>query len=197
MKTALDPRHQLRQKIIQELFAWKAQSQIKNQKSKIKNQDDKTQMIVSLLDKIDKIITNCAPEWTIDKINPVDLAILRLAVYELCFELTEPPKVIIDEAVELAKEFGGESSSSFINGALGKVLYNKNRVLKIMANKLGVEEEKLTPEANLMTDLNVTDLEIADLITVLERDLNLAPPPGLSSFQTVGSILDYIEEQNE
>lgn len=190
MKTAQDPRHLKRQKIVQELFSRQANP-------KTKTTEAKTDEILKNLTKVDEIITQSAPEWTIDKINSIDLAILRLSVYELCLELTEPPKAIIDEAVELAKEFGGENSPAFINGALGKALTNKNRTLKIIANKLGVEEEKLHPEANLLTDLNATDLEIADLITILEKDLNLTPPPDLSHFQTVGSLLDYIEEHNE
>ena len=57
-----------------------------------------------------------------DKINKIDLAILRLAVYELLVEKTQPPHVIIDEAIELAKEYGNESSSSFVNGALGNII---------------------------------------------------------------------------
>jgi len=58
--------------------------------------------------------------WPVDKLNKIDLAILRLAIYELERKKT-PPKVIIDEAVELAKEFGGENSPSFINGVLGTI----------------------------------------------------------------------------
>lgn len=190
MKTSLDPRHIKRQQIIQEIFAWNA-----NPKSKVS--DPKSRQIVKNVTEIDKIITDCAPEWTIDKINPIDLAILRLATYELCLELTEPPKAIIDEAVELAKEFGGENSPAFVNGALGKALFNQSRIRKIMANKLGVEEEKLTPDAHLTTDLNATDLEIADLVTILEKDLNIAAPPDLSHLQTVGQILEYIEDYND
>lgn len=190
MKTALDPRHQKRQQIVQELFAAAS-----NPKTKLT--DPKAQEIFKNLPDVDKIIESSAPEWAIDKINPIDLAILRLSVFELCIEAVEPPKVIIDEAVELAKEFGGDTSPAFINGALGKALFNNSRILRVIANKLGVEEEKLTPEANLMTDLNATDLEVADLITVLEKDLNLAPPPNISTLTTVGALLEYIEEHNE
>ena len=73
---------------------------------------------------LDEEIRKAAPEFPIDKINKIDLAILRLAAYEMLITRTEPPKVIIDEAIELAKEFGGETSPSFINGALGKILQN-------------------------------------------------------------------------
>jgi N utilization substance protein B len=75
--------------------------------------------------KIDNLITEAAPAWPIDKLNKIDLAILRLAVYELEYEKT-PPKVVIDEAVELAKEYGSESSSSFINGVLGTIYKEEN-----------------------------------------------------------------------
>lgn len=78
--------------------------------------------IVPVLPDIDKHIASAAPEWPIDKIAKIDLAILRLAVYELTIEKKEPPKVIIDEAIELAKEYGNEHSSQFVNGVLGTIL---------------------------------------------------------------------------
>lgn len=71
------------------------------------------------LDEIDKIITQYAPEWPIDQITLVDRNVLRLGIYELMFLKEVPPKVAINEAVELAKTFGGESSSKFLNGVLG------------------------------------------------------------------------------
>lgn len=190
MKTSHDPRHLKRRHVVQELFSWKA-----NPKTKIT--EPKIQLVLKNLPQIDKIITNSATEWSIDKINPIDLAILRLAVFELCLEVNEPPKVVIDEAVELAKEFAGESSPAFINGALGRALFSRERTLKLIANKLGVEEKDLDPAALLSSDLNATQLEIADLITVLEKDLNLAPPPNISHLSTVGAILDYIDEHND
>ena len=78
--------------------------------------------IVAHLAGIDTKIAAAAPEWPIDKIAKIDLAILRLAVYELTVEKKEPPKVVIDEAIELAHEFGNEHSSQFINGVLGTIL---------------------------------------------------------------------------
>lgn len=72
-------------------------------------------------DDLDTRISISAPQWPIDKLNRIDLSILRLATYEL-INTDTPPKVIIDEAVELAKEFGGESSPSFVNGVLGDIL---------------------------------------------------------------------------
>ena len=71
--------------------------------------------------KIDAILSPAAPEWPIDQISLVDLIILRMGIYELLFVDEVPPKVAINEAVELAKAFGGENSSRFVNGVLGTV----------------------------------------------------------------------------
>ena len=114
MKTSLDPRHKNRQEVVQEIFA------LSFHKQKLKN--DLTKIISENLPEIDSFIIKMAPEYPIDKINRIDLAILRLAVFELTIDKTTPPKVIIDEAIELAKEFGGNTSPSFVNGALGKLL---------------------------------------------------------------------------
>ena len=73
------------------------------------------------LSEVDPTITQAAPEWPLDKLNPIDLAILRLAAFELLIDKATPFKVIIDEAVELAKQYGGSNSSSFINGVLGTI----------------------------------------------------------------------------
>ena len=75
------------------------------------------------IDKIDKIIEKAAPEWPIKQINIVDRNVLRIGLYELLYANKEevPPKVAINEAIELAKMFGGESSGKFINGVLGTV----------------------------------------------------------------------------
>lgn len=81
-----------------------------------------TAAIMSRRKLIDKHIEKAAKQFPIDKINRADLAILRLAVYELLVEKRQPQKVIIDEAIELAKEFGGETSPSFVNGALGSII---------------------------------------------------------------------------
>lgn len=71
--------------------------------------------------EIDGMITPAAPEWPIEQIAKIDKAILRIAVYELMVKRDVPPKVAINEAVELAKAFGGENSSKFINGVLGTI----------------------------------------------------------------------------
>lgn len=87
-----------------------------------KKPDQKIQKIVSHLAKIDKLIAQSAPDRPIEQINKIDLSILRLAAFELIIEKEAPPKVIIDEAVELGKEFGSDSSPAFINGALGQLI---------------------------------------------------------------------------
>ena len=71
------------------------------------------------IDKIDEIISKTATDWPLDQISPVDRSILRLGVYELMFSNEVPPKVAINEAVELGKTFGGSSSGKFVNGVLG------------------------------------------------------------------------------
>lgn len=116
MKTSTDPRHQKRREIVKILFA----ETFANQTVKPPEVND----ILKQKQEIDTQIKAAAPTWPVEKINKIDLAILRLAIYELSFSKT-PPKVVIDEAVELAKEFGSESSSSFVNGVLGTIYKEK------------------------------------------------------------------------
>lgn len=70
---------------------------------------------------IDREIETCAPEWPIEQISHVDKSILEIAIFELTHSDDIPPKVAINEAVELAKQFGSSNSSKFINGVLGSV----------------------------------------------------------------------------
>ncbi|MBI2021703.1 transcription antitermination factor NusB [Candidatus Daviesbacteria bacterium] len=119
MKTSRDPRHIERIRVMKELFAWEF-----NDYEDIEN--DKTKAVIKNLKEIDQSINISAPAWPIEKINKVDLAILRIAVFELLIEKKTPPKVITDEAVEIAKEYGSESSPSFVNGALGKLISDNN-----------------------------------------------------------------------
>ncbi len=112
MKSPHDPRHQKRREIVKILFA-----------ESFIHQQNNPEIISSITKKqkiIDKMIEESAPEWPIEKINKTDLAILRLSIFEM-LEKKAPPKVIIDEAVELAKEFGSESSPAFVNGVLGSI----------------------------------------------------------------------------
>lgn len=121
MKTAADPRHIKRREAIKILFA-----------QEFVDQRSKSELVTNILKEkklLNKIITSSAPTWPIDKINKIDLSILYLAVDEMLNSNT-PYKVIIDEAVELAKEYGSEASSSFVNGVLGTVYDNITKYKK-------------------------------------------------------------------
>ena len=77
--------------------------------------------VIAKAKELDKIIGPIAPDWPVEQIARIDRTILRMALYELNFTKETPPKVVINEAVELAKAFGGDNSSKFINGVLGTV----------------------------------------------------------------------------
>ncbi len=83
--------------------------------------------VIKNLKKIDDYIAKNAPEWPLEQIARIDKSVLRLAVYELLFSEDVPPKVAIDEAVELAKAFGGKNSSKFVNGVLGAIYRNNGK----------------------------------------------------------------------
>ena len=83
--------------------------------------EEKYQAVVDKLDKIDELISSNAKGWSIDRMSKVDLTILRLGVYEMIFDDTIPEDVALNEAIELAKEFGQDQSYSFINGVLAKL----------------------------------------------------------------------------
>lgn len=119
MKSASDPRHLKRIITFKSLFAGTFAEQ--------PELPSRVQKINANLAQIDEIIQKCAPEWPISQINRIDLAVLRQAVYELLFKTNTPAKVIIDEAVEIAKRYGGKTSSSFVNGALAAALTHTNR----------------------------------------------------------------------
>ncbi len=83
-------------------------------------------------DTIDRLIEKCAPEWPLEQIASVDRAILRLGIYELLFgDYDEvPPKVAINEAIELAKSFGSDSTPKFVNGVLGTIYREMGEPMK-------------------------------------------------------------------
>jgi len=110
----------------------KLQEMLAHNRKEFGNKDDEdfaehiVKNIVDHLEKIDKVIIKNAPDWPIDQITGVDRAILRLGVSELKFDDEIPPKVAINEAIELAKTFGGPSSGKFVNGVLGS-MYSENK----------------------------------------------------------------------
>lgn len=85
------------------------------------NLSERFEMVLTKLDEIDQILTDAASGWKLNRMNKVDLTILRLAVFEMRFDEDIPVKVAINEAIELAKIFGGEESPGFINGVLAKL----------------------------------------------------------------------------
>ena len=119
MKTSQDPRHKRRQLFVEELFSTDFHEQ------KVSSE---TQTILQHQKEIDILIQKAASDFPIDKINKIDLAILRLAVYELAFKKKEPKNVIIDEAIELAKEYANDTSPAFINGVLSHISHAESSV---------------------------------------------------------------------
>ena len=96
------------------------------------------QGVVEHQSEIDKTMQQYAPEWPIDQITLIDRNILRIGIFEFLHTQDIPSKVAINEAIELAKTFGGPSSGKFVNGVLGaiyKTLYDKGELKEQKANK--------------------------------------------------------------
>jgi len=87
-----------------------------------KKVEERYDLVSSHMEEIDEIITSQAEGWNISRMGKVELAIIRLAVFELRFDEDIPDLVAIDEAVELAKKFGGDQAPSFINGVLARIV---------------------------------------------------------------------------
>ena len=132
-------RHLLRTVVMQTLYEWDFYKQDKkriddfikeNMQEFVKSQDgvdfvkEEVAGVIKEVKNIDKVIEKAAPDWPLDQIAMVDRNILRLGVYELLFAEDIPPKVAINEAIELGKSFGGKSSGKFINGVLGGIYKN-------------------------------------------------------------------------
>lgn len=143
-------RHLSRTVAMQSLYEWDFNSQ-KNDLALVTARNiesfapgiDDTKFIYGLVDgvklnieEIDKVIEKTAPEWPLDQITVIDRNILRLGIFELQYAKEVPPKVAINEAVELGKTFGGGSSGKFVNGVLG-TLYRQ------------MEEQGLVPKGEV------------------------------------------------
>lgn len=128
-------RHMSRVLVLQALFAWDF-NKTQGNPEKILNYTKKeftpsndeenfaSKLLKNIVDKwkeLNKLITEHAPEWPLKQISIVDRNILRIGIYELKYNDTIPPKVAINEAIELAKKYGGDNSSKFINGVLGTI----------------------------------------------------------------------------
>ncbi|HKM19888.1 MAG TPA: transcription antitermination factor NusB [Candidatus Dojkabacteria bacterium] len=136
MKRSTDPRHLARILALQELFMKYFLTDSNTTESipleelvsidEIEEYDEALREkiingVIEHKEEIDALITKYAPQWPIQQMKLVDLQILRIAIFEGFTEKITPPKVAIDEAIETAKEFGGESSGKFVNGVLGAI----------------------------------------------------------------------------
>jgi N utilization substance protein B len=145
MKRKSDPRHHSRIVALQKLFSSHFSPETKGvsssdvkeiaKASAIENYDESmTEKLINGVEKdkeeLDKIIAKYAPQWPVDQIQKVDLEILRIAIWEGFLTNFTPPKVSIDEAIEISKEFGGEKSSKFINGVLGAIYEKRDEYEK-------------------------------------------------------------------
>ena len=131
-------RHLSRSVALQSLFEWDFKGKKKGALKEITQHNidefapgmDETDFIFDLVfgiekdrDEIDSMITKSAPDWPLEQITNVDRNVLRLGIFELKFGKMDdvPPKVAINESIELAKTFGGASSGKFVNGVLGTI----------------------------------------------------------------------------
>jgi len=131
---AMDARHEARELAVAVIFGWmflskdeELDKELATDLLGLSNYDHFLYNTLSSgvrenIKEIDGLIEKCAPEWPLNKVAKIDLACLRISIFELRFSKSTPKKVAIDEAIELAKKFGGENSGKFINGVLGHVL---------------------------------------------------------------------------
>ena len=142
MKRSTDPRHQARILALQELFSkFFGVKDFPRDGISIKDLLEINEMgeydkdlyknlvngVLENIESIDKIIVKYASQWPIEQMKLVDLQILRIAIFEGFEAKITPPKVAIDEAIEVARDFGGEVSSKFINGVLGAI-YEETKI---------------------------------------------------------------------
>ena len=136
MKRSTDPRHQARILALQELFSnsfspadipresISLDELVKIDEISEYNNELYEKLVTGVpnnIKEIDSLITHYAPQWPIEQMKLVDLQILRIAIYEGFLSKITPPKVSIDEAIELAKDFGGEVNAKFVSGVLGAI----------------------------------------------------------------------------
>ena len=134
-----DARHERRVFLMQMLFAhtFEEQDQQYFDPELVADEDAKLLTEIKLaVPSIDEEIAFHAPERPLSEINRVDLAVMRLIIFESRFQKT-PKKVLVDEAVELAKEFGSETSAKFVNGVLGKILFKETDIEEVKEEENG------------------------------------------------------------
>lgn len=130
-------------------------------------------LVLAKKPSIDDIITKAAPEWPIEKIAVIDRNILRIGLAELLFadRAQVPPKVAINEAIELAKEFGGESSGRFVNGVLGAVYKELGEPGKDDTKKQPIKKEDMRLEELGGGFVYAVEEESGDVYVALEHDI--------------------------
>ena len=155
-------RHLQRSIAMQALFEWDFQGGKKYTVDEVIDRNvkefapgiDQFDFVVSLvkgtlknISDIDALIEKCAPEWPLDQVAIIDRNVLRLGIYELMHGNYEevPPKVAINEAIELAKTFGGESSARFVNGVLGTIYREMGEPMKDDTSKNHKKESEEEP----------------------------------------------------
>ncbi len=156
-------RHLGRTLALQTLFEWDFRERDISQINEIINYNFRTfapefedhsfteRIIRGVLDnllEIDQYIKEFAPEWPIDQITTVDRNILRIGIFELVFDLNIPAKVAINESIEMAKTFGGESSGKFVNGVLGSIYKKIGPLEKAEDKEFEQEKIRLTTQEN-------------------------------------------------
>ncbi len=169
--------------------------------------------------EIDALIQEAAPEWPIAQMARIDKNILRLAIYEILYNNAVPEKAAINEAVELAKQYGSDASSRFVNGVLGAIVnrshglpfpspgseepvmstMSKDDILAklrpVIAEQLGVDESEVREDASFTDDLNADSLDLVELIMSLEEQFGLQiSDEEAEKLTTVGEAVDYIQE---
>lgn len=166
-------RHLQRSIAMQSLFEWDFQGCLNERIAEIVKRNTRefapgmveNEFIAVLVDgtlknkkNIDELIEKCAPEWPLDQVTAVDRNILRLGIYELVHGnyAEVPPKVAINEAIELAKTFGGESSARFVNGVLGTIYREMGEPLKDDVSK---KDKKDTEENKASEDKKPKEAE--------------------------------------
>jgi N utilization substance protein B len=102
--------------------------------------------VMSQIDALNTLVRQYAPDWPLEQITNVDRNVLRIGIYELKFDKDIPPKVAINEAIELAKTFGGDSSGKFVNGVLGSIYRDMEKNGEIQPNSDTQAPEEATNE---------------------------------------------------
>jgi transcription antitermination protein NusB len=176
--------------------------------------------VLAHLNVIDAAIQEAAPEWPISQMARIDKNILRLAIYEILYNNAVPAKAAINEAVELAKSFGSDTSSRFVNGVLGTI-YSRSQALPasnagsevtrmsamskeeilaklkpVVAEQLGVDESDVKEDASFTEDLNADSLDLVELIMSLEEQFQLQiSDEDAEKITTVGEAVEYIHDK--